>query len=217
MKDNEKTVNPIEERAYEMLRDPRYADLFDPDKPLSEQQYSQTQTWQDYMTERALTTARETMAMVFRAREENFPMRDEAQASLRQVEQNFRDAAQEQGFSSLDDYLQDSFGDGAEEKTFLTYLSYAHLCADYAAYLKEQIAPDDAAVSAYYEAHKDVYNPEENPMEAARQDLIDEEYRNVYLSITERYPFEVDYKNTAAAIAAVADKEAEHSAESVKK
>jgi len=32
MKDNEKTVNPIEERAYEMLRDPRYADLFDPDK-----------------------------------------------------------------------------------------------------------------------------------------------------------------------------------------
>lgn len=175
--------------------------MFDRDKPLSEQQYSDTQTWQDYMIERTVTTIREMSSMVFAAEDAGYTMSEDTQKALADVEQGFRDAAQQQGFSSLDAYLVESYGSGAEEASFFAYLSDAHLAADYAEYLKNRISPDEQTVSAYYEAHKDAYADEENPLEAAKSDFIDEEYRNVFLSITEAYTFEVDYENIAAAIA----------------
>lgn len=193
------------------------SDMFDPEKPLSEQKYSETQTWQDYMTERALTTAQETAAMVFRAAEEGYVMSAEAEQSLAKIEQNFRDAAKAQGFGSFDGYLRDSFGNRAGEKSFLQYLRDAHLASDYAAHLKAQIEPDEDTVRAYLSLHQDAYAAEDDPFAAAKADYIDEEYRNVYLSVIGGYSFEVDYNNTAAAISAAANKEADTSAESVKK
>ena len=197
-----------------------YADylgtMFDPERPLSEQKYSETQSWQDYMTERAIMTVRETMAMVFEAQKAGYALSAQGEQSLAAVEQNFRDAAAAQSYASLDAYLAASFGAGASEETFFAYLKNAHLASDYAEHLKAQITPSDELVQAYYEGHRDAYADEDDPLAAAKRDFIDEEYRNVYLSVTERYAFTADYETIAAAIAA-AEKTAERSAESVKK
>lgn len=125
--------------------------------PLDQQAYSDEQTWQDYLLDEALSTVRETMAMVFRAQEEGFTLSAQGEADLAEVLESFRTAAEENGYADLEAYLAASYGPGATEESFTDYLRCAHLAAEYADSLFEAIAPTEAEIREYYEAHAGEY------------------------------------------------------------
>lgn len=131
--------------------------LVDFTQPLSGQTYSEDMSWQDYLLEETLQTVRETLAMVARAEAEGFFLPDEDRESLDTVVENFRQAASDGGYETLQAYLAASYGDGATEESFIAYLTDAHLAAAYADSLYEAIDPTEAEITAYYEAHAGEY------------------------------------------------------------
>ncbi len=126
-------------------------------KPLSQQAYSESQSWQDYLLEETLATIQETLAMVFAAQAADFTLPEDMQQELETVVENFRTAATEGGYEDLDGYLRASYGAGAEEASFRTYLTWSYLASAYADRLFETIAPTEEEILDYYEGHAGEY------------------------------------------------------------
>lgn len=172
-------------------------DVLDLDAPLAEQEYSDGVSWQDYMIERALETARDTAAMVWAAQEAGYVLAEDAQTSYDETLAAFRKTAQELGYETLTAYLQDSYGENATEESFCAYLHDAYLASDYAESLEAGIVPTGEEVSAYQSAHSGDYAGLDDPAAAAREDLIAETYQNQYRAIVSAQTFEVDYSKIA--------------------
>ena len=131
--------------------------LVDFTKPLSQQSYSEDQSWEDYLLEETLTTVRETMAMVFEAETQGYTLSQEGQDELDAVLESFREAAETGGYETLDGYLQASYGSGANEASFTEYLGWSYLASEYADSLYEAIDPTEDEILAYYENHAGEY------------------------------------------------------------
>lgn len=177
------------------------ADTVDFSQPLSGQTYDGEQTWEDYLLEETLITVRDTMAMVFRAEEEGFPLPTDYDGTYQQVLVNFAAAAQEGGYRNLEAYLKASYGSGATQESFEDYLYNAHLAAAYSDHLLDQSLPTDDEARAYFETRQAEYvelyecDPEEEStwLEQARLDLQYETYQNAFLTICGQYEFLVNY------------------------
>ena len=113
--------------------------LVDFTKPLSQQSYSEEQSWEDYLLEETLTTVREAMAMVFEAEAKGYTLSQEGQDELDVVLESFRETAETGGYETLDGYLQASYGPGANEASFTEYLGWSYLASEYADSLYEAI------------------------------------------------------------------------------
>lgn len=135
----------------------------DTSTPLSEQAYSDTQTWEDYFVSAALSSAKETMSFVFAANEAGFTMPDEYQENLDATLDSFETYAIEYGFTDDDGnadveaYLQDSYGEGATYETFVEYLTDSYLCAAYSNALYNDQSFTDEEVSDYYDLYASEY------------------------------------------------------------
>lgn len=135
----------------------------DPDTDLSQQMYSDTMTWKDYFVQAALASAEETMSFVFAAQEAGFTLPEEYQTNLDATLDNFETYAVEYGFTDADGnadvlgYLQDSYGEGAEYDSFVTYLTNSYLCAAYSNELYNSLSFTETEVSDYYDQHVDEY------------------------------------------------------------
>ena len=172
-------------------------DALDADKPLDEQPYDDEQSWQDYMIERALETARDTASMVWAAEDAGFTLDADDEAAYEQTLTAFRQTAADMGYDDLTAYLRDSYGAGADEESFCRYLHDAYVASSYAAALEADIDPDAAAVQAYLQAHAGEYADADDAEAEARADLIAETYQNLYRSIVNAETFEVDYSKIA--------------------
>jgi len=176
------------------------ADTVDFSKPLSEQTYDAERTWEDYLLDEALMTVRDTMAMVFQAEEEDFQLPETYDSTYQQVLVNFAAAAQEGGYKNMEAYLKASYGRNATMETFEQYLHDAHLAAAYADKLLEDSMPTDEEVRAYFAARQAEYlalyeidaEDETTWLALARQDLQNETYQNAFLTICNRYAFQVN-------------------------
>ena len=131
--------------------------LVDFSVPLEDQAYSEDLSWQDYLLEETLQTVRETLAMTAQAEAEGFTLPAEDQEALETVVENFRQAAEETGYESLPAYLAASYGDGADEESFIAYLTDAHLAAAYADSLYAAIDPSEEEIADYYDSHAGEY------------------------------------------------------------
>ena len=171
-------------------------------QPLDGQAYDETRSWEDYLVEEAVTTVRDTMAMVFQAEAEGFSMPADYDGTYQQVLLDFSVAAQEGGYGSLDGYLKASYGKGASEESFADYLYNAHLAAAYADHLLEQAMPTDEEARAYFSQRQGEYlelyteidpGDESTWLEIAAEDLQNENYQNAFLTICDQYDFLVNY------------------------
>ena len=170
-------------------------------KPLADQAYDEDRSWEDYLLEEAMTTVRDTMAMVFQAEAEGFELPSEYDGTYQQVLVNFSSAAQEGGYENLEAYLRASYGKGATRESFEEYLYHSHLAAAYADHLYETCAPTDQEVRDYFAQREAEYvglyecDPEDEStwMELVREDLQSESYQNAFLSICDQYTFLVNY------------------------
>ncbi len=167
---------------------------FDANVPPDEQSYDGARTWQDYFLSRALIAVRDTVSMAQAAREAGFVMPDDYRAAYERVLAQFAQAADEQGYASVDAYLRASFGPGATEQSFQSYLYDTHLSSAYADELYGQVALTDHEIADYRDLHEDDYagqTPDEALAQAA-EDLRDERYQNLFLNLSESCPFTVN-------------------------
>lgn len=171
----------------------QYQENLDTTKPLDEQMYDDTTTWQDYMVEQTITAVEETMALVFAAEEAGFQLPQDYQDAYDDVMVNFIDAAMAQGYKNVDAYLQASYGKGADRESFEAYLFNTHLASAYADKLYEDSVPTEEEAQDYFQENASLY--EEGGLDAAMQDLHSERYNNAFREATADCSFTIDRDN----------------------
>ena len=168
-----------------------YESNVDFEKPLDEQMYDETTTWQEFMKDRTINMVEETMSLVFAAQDAGHEMSQEYADELDDVIVNFTDAAMGQEYKNVDAYLKASYGKGAKEDTFRQYLYCTHLASSYADVLYEQSVPTEEEVQAVMEREPDY----EGGAEQAAKDLHGENYNNAILNVINAYDFIVNEEN----------------------
>lgn len=166
-----------------------YEDYLEVDftKPLSEQPYDDTKSWEDHMIDQTLEMIQETMALAMEAEKEGFTMPQDYIDAYDDVIVNFQDAAMGQEYENVDAYLQSSYGDDADLESFETYLTYTHLASAYADELYARSVPTEEDVQGYYEENADYYGAD--GLEQARDDLYRDNYNNAIRRVTSSYSF----------------------------
>ena len=162
-------------------------------KPLDEQMYSETATWQDHLTDRILSQVEETMCLVFAAEEAGFELPAEYEETLDDVMVNFIDSAMGQGFKDTSAYLKSLYGKGADEESFRAYLHDTHMASAYAEELYQTSAPTEEEALAYMEKNPAAY--EEGGLAQAMEDLHAENYNNAILTVINAYTFTANRDN----------------------
>ena len=157
----------------------------DMSKPLDEQMYDETTTWQDYLIDQVLAQVEETMALVFAAQDDGFEMPKDYEESLDDVIVNFTDAAMGGGYKDLSAYLKDIYGRGADEESFRAYLYNTHLATAYADELYARSEPTEEEALAYMEKNPGAYA--DSGIEQALQDLHSEDYNNAIMTAINSY------------------------------
>lgn len=123
--------------------------------PLDEQKYDENTTWADYFIGKAKESAQWTYAMCQKAKAEGFKLEEEDQEFLDNFEDNMTVYAQLYGFSTLNGWLRNSYGDGANVKTYQAYYSDTMLANAYASDYYEKLEFEE---SDYREYEKDKYH-----------------------------------------------------------
>ena len=176
----------------------RYAEGSDQPGPdmqltLDVQMYDDTTTWEEYLIAEIVPMVEYEMAMVKAAEAEGFTMPEEIRQQCDSVLENFRQNSEDMKYGSLNDYLVDTYGKGANEKSFKQYLYYDFLAVSYNDALFSKTEPTEEQVQEYYETWRSNY--EEGDYEAAAADLHKEEYYNAVAAVQAEYPVDVQEEN----------------------
>lgn len=142
------TYNAIQETYGE------YASLLiDSSKPLDEQQYSDTQTWQDYLTDTTLANLEEIYAFYDAATAAGFTLDDEAKAEIEEIVASVASAAKQANYK-LDNYLAAVYGKGVNEKLYRELLTVVTIATEYSADINEGFTFTDEEIAAYYDENR---------------------------------------------------------------
>lgn len=120
------------------------------------QEYSTDYTWYDYFANSAVSTIKETMALLEDADANGFEY-DNEDADYDEFIGKLKDAATEADMS-YSDYLKQLFGKKANEKRVKTFLKDYLKSTAYQDVLTEKLAATDEEVDEYYQSNKDTYD-----------------------------------------------------------
>lgn len=136
-------------------------------KPLDEQAcvYDQTMTWQQYFLQSALDAWHGNMAFVLLAKENNFQMPADSRKELDELPATLEAAAKQNGYDSVDQMVQDSFGAGTTMADYLEYMENHYLGNLYFAELYGAEEPTLEELNAYF-----LENKEELEKQGVKQD-----------------------------------------------
>lgn len=126
--------------------------ILDPSKSLKDQQYSEGQSWEDYLTGVTLDNLTEIYAVYDEAVENGYSISQEGAANIDEAVENLRSAAKDAGYS-LDNYLTAVYGKGVNAKVFRSLLTLLTTSTEYTDKVKADISYTDAEADAYYEEH----------------------------------------------------------------
>lgn len=121
---------------------------FDTTRPLSEQAYDDSLSWQDYLIRQAMLTAEQTLAYSEAAEAEGFALPEEYQAQMDSQIQTHSEQAARLG-TDLGTYLETRYGKGATEDAFRTYLYRTCLATAYTDHLYNSFTFTPAQVDDY--------------------------------------------------------------------
>jgi len=167
------------------------------DLTLDVQMYDESTTWEEYLIGEIVPMVEYEMAMVKAAEAEGFEMPREIQTQCDGVLENFRQNSQDMQYDSLNDYLADTYGEGADEKSFARYLYYDFMAVAYNDELYQRTEPTGEQVLDYYERWRPNY--EEGDLAAGREDLHREEYYNAVEKVQAEHPIEIWEENIVIA------------------
>ena len=120
------------------------------------QEYSTDYTWYDFFANSAVSTIKETKALLEDADANGFTY-DNEDADYDEFIGKLKDAANKAD-TSYSDYLKQMFGKRATEKRVKEFLKDYLKSTAYQEKLTETLAASDSEVSAYYEDNKDTYD-----------------------------------------------------------
>lgn len=127
----------------------------DTEKPLDEQQYSETMTWKDYFEQTTCEQLRQEYALIDDAKANGFEYdtTEDYNNYITTAKETAKNANQ-----TLAQYFKASFGDYATVSNVKPFMEQSYYARAYYDKLLEDNTPDDATVAAYYEAHKADYD-----------------------------------------------------------
>ncbi len=133
-----------------------YVSLFglDTTVPLDEQYHNEEEgiTWADYFLDGAAQTAQSVYAVYNAAKAEGYQVTDETAAEIDSTIDSyisqFELYATLYGYSSVDNYIRDYYGEGCNEDTFRSYAEVQLIASEYATAKNEALVYDDAALRA---------------------------------------------------------------------
>ncbi len=141
------------------------------------QEYSTDYTWYDFFANTAVSTIKETKALLEDADANGFTYDNEA-ADYDEFISKIKDAASEAD-TSYSDYLKQIFGKRATEKRVKEFLKDYLKSTAYQEHLTETLAATDSEVSAYYEDNKDTYDKFEYRIFTVKADSSDSDDMDV--------------------------------------
>ncbi len=116
-----------------------YAEFLDsvmPNIPLNKQPYKDEEgkTWADHFIEEAKTNAKWTFALYDEAIANGFKISEDSQKFLDNFESNMKMYATMYGYNSLDGYLRNTYGDGADLESYQRYYTYSTYASEYSSH-----------------------------------------------------------------------------------
>lgn len=134
--------------------------VLDPSTALDKQQYSETQTWDDYFEEAALLNMQQSAMLYDAAVAEGYTLTDEEKATIDTTLSTAKTTAAEMGFATFKQYLTAYYGKGFTEETYKEVITRQTLAASYSNALIERFAAEytDEQLLVKYETVRDDYD-----------------------------------------------------------
>lgn len=194
--------------------------MIDTSKPLSEQQYSETQTWEDYLTETTLSNLTEIYALYDDAVENGYTLNESQQGEIEEIVDSVKAMAKQANYS-LDNYLGALYGKGLNEKLYRELLNIVSVATEYSADVEANLTFTDEEIEAYYQENRNeidsvtarVYSiayetPAEDAEEDAAAEIVTyEDAKALADGMIEAVETEQDFADYIAEIAPEASKE----------
>lgn len=112
---------------------------FDPTEPLDEQNYTTDTTWASYFLTSAQTTIKSTYALYDLAVAAGHELSESEQSSINSTMSTLSLYATAYGYSSADAYLRATYGNGATESSYRSYLETSTLASSYLSAYSESL------------------------------------------------------------------------------
>ncbi|MBQ3140898.1 MAG: peptidylprolyl isomerase, partial [Clostridia bacterium] len=128
--------------------------FIDLDKPLSEQEYADGQTWADYLTEVTYDNMRQVTALYNEAVKNGYTLTEEDQATIDSSISNMEMTALSYGYQTLDAFLSANYGGkGVDTKLYRDIATKTTIAYSYATQVSEGYTYTDDQLKAYYAEH----------------------------------------------------------------
>ncbi len=138
-----------------------YGDLasyfFNPQNPLDEQNYSEEQTWDDYIREYTEDSLIDMTALYNAGVEAGFELEQEVLDGIETEWESLKEVAAENGYTA-NDYVALNYGKGVNEKVFKDMYTRYMFAMSYAEHLVESEEVTSEDIDAYYEEHSDEFD-----------------------------------------------------------
>lgn len=131
--------------------------MIDTTKPLSEQMYDDTHTWQDIFLQSAMSSFQKNAALSALAEEEGFQLDEQYESYLTSMKDNIAATAEQAGYADADAYLQASYGPYATVDSYLDYARATFLASNYLDSKTKDLDYSEDDVSAYYDDNAEDY------------------------------------------------------------
>lgn len=117
---------------------------------LKEQEYTDGQTWYDYLMEQTYSALGEVAALTQAAQEEGYTISEEGQANIDSAMESVKSAAAQYGITE-GSYLNYTYGRYMTTSAFKKAVTQYYLAQDYADHKTESFEISDEDMNAYYE------------------------------------------------------------------
>ena len=144
----------------------------DTSKPLDQQQYSDTMTWDDYFQQQAVNQLKNVYALTDEANEKGFEY--DATSDYDDMVSSIQSYAGQQGVSE-DEYCKSVFGSDATLEGIKPYVEMSGLASAYYNDVQDNIEVTDDEINTYYDENKDNYDSVDYRVCKIEADMPEEE------------------------------------------
>ena len=144
----------------------------DTSKPLDQQQYSDTMTWDDYFQQQAVNQLKNVYALTDEANEKGFEY--DATSDYDDMVSSIQSYAEQQGVSE-DEYCKSVFGSDATLEGIKPYVEMSGLASAYYNDIEDNIEVTDDEINTYYDENKDNYDSVDYRVCKIEADMPEEE------------------------------------------
>ncbi len=125
-------------------------------KSLDEQQYSETQTWRDYLTQEAVSTMERCLVLCESAKKVNFELTEDDKKDIENEIQTIKYAAEENGMS-VKKLIKTYYGKGVTLSDIEKLTEMQLLASNYAASISESFTYNEEDYNNFYSENKKDY------------------------------------------------------------